>query len=67
MYELREDGIAAIRAPNCRRKLHDLAPDQLVAVMERLVRLRPRYPKIDGELLAFLADLQAGEAPDEQL
>jgi hypothetical protein len=58
MYELREDGIAALRVPNCRRRLGDLSPQQVKEVLNRLLTLRPRYPKITDELIARIDGLR---------
>lgn len=56
MYELREDGMAAFEQPNCRRRFADLSRDQLIEVIDRLIRLRPKYPKITDELLMTLGE-----------
>jgi hypothetical protein len=55
MYELRSDGLAALAAPNCRRRLSDLSAQQIDAVIARLIKLRglPYCPGITDEL--FLA------------
>jgi hypothetical protein len=58
MYELREDGIAALRVPNCRRRLGDLSPQQVKQVLSRLLALRPRYPKITDELIERIDGLR---------
>jgi hypothetical protein len=58
MYELREEGIAALRVPNCGRRLGDLSPQQVKEVLNRLLALRPRYPKITDELIARIDGLR---------
>jgi hypothetical protein len=58
MYELREDGVAAMRVPNCRRRLGDLSPQQVKEVLSRLLALRPRYPKITDELIERIDGLR---------
>jgi hypothetical protein len=58
MFELREDGIEALKAPNCRRRLSDLSAKQIREVLSRLIRLRPRYPKITDELLIRIEGLR---------
>ena len=56
MYELRTDGIKALATPNCQRRLCDLSTAQVREVIERLTRLRVRYPAITDELLLALTD-----------
>jgi hypothetical protein len=58
MYELREDGIAALRVPNCRRRLGDLSPQQVKEVLSRLLLLRAGYPKITDELIERIDGLR---------
>jgi hypothetical protein len=58
MYELREDGLAALKVPNCQRRLIDLCPEQLDGVIGRLIKLRPKYPEITDELLAVLDEMR---------
>jgi len=57
MYELRESGLDALKAPNARRRLGDLSQKQHREVLARLVKLRPRYPKITDELLVHIEEL----------
>jgi len=57
MYELRTYGIAAIAGPSCQRRLSELSPDRVREVIERLDRLRPKYPAISDNLLLALAEL----------
>jgi hypothetical protein len=57
MYELREDGLDALKAPNCKRRIGELSKRQLTEVLARLLKLRPRYPKISDDLLLYLEDL----------
>jgi hypothetical protein len=56
MYELRTHGVTALGRPNCQRRLGDLSTIQVREVIERLTRLRPRYPAITDELLLTLTD-----------
>jgi hypothetical protein len=56
VYELRTHGLAQLGKPNCQRRLGDLSPEQLREVIARLIRLRPRYPKIDDALLLQLEE-----------
>src|SRR5262249_26288549 len=39
MYELRTDGVAALKESNCRRRLGDLSRDQFKEVIARLIKL----------------------------
>jgi hypothetical protein len=59
MYELRTDGIAALKAPNCRRRLGDLSKPQIKEVLTRLIKLRGRdyCPGITPELLVYIEGL----------
>jgi hypothetical protein len=57
MYELREDGLDALKAPNCKRRIGELSRRQLTEVLGRLLKLRPRYPKISDDLLLYIEDL----------
>jgi len=56
MYELRTDGVKALGRPNCQRRLGDLSTIQVREIIERLTRLRARYPAITDELLLTLTD-----------
>ena len=56
MYELRTDGVRALGRANCQRRLCDLSTIQAREVIERLTRLRARYPTITDELLLTLTD-----------
>jgi hypothetical protein len=56
MYELRTHGLAALAGPNCRRRFSELSQLQLVEVIERLMKLRPKYPAITDELLFQLGE-----------
>jgi hypothetical protein len=56
MYELRTDGVRALARPNCQRRLGDLSTIQVREVIERLTRLRARYPAITNELLLTLTN-----------
>lgn len=55
MYSLRERGKAAMTESDCKRRLSDLSPVQVQNVIERLHRLRPKYPAITDDLLLMLA------------
>jgi hypothetical protein len=57
MYELRTLGLAALAGPNCRRRVSELSPDQVRAVIERLDRLRPNYPAITDDLILTIGEL----------
>jgi hypothetical protein len=57
MYELRTYGVAALAGPNCQQRLADLSNAQVREVIERLDRLRPKYPAITDHLLLLLAEL----------
>ena len=57
MYELRTNGLAALAGPNCRRRLSELSQPQLLEVIGRLIKLRPRYPAITDQLLLRLREL----------
>lgn len=58
MHELRTYGIAQLKKPNCQRRLSELSNAQVRKVIERLERLRPKYPAITDELLLVLAELR---------
>jgi hypothetical protein len=55
MYSLRERGEAAMTVSDCKRRLSDLSPVKVQNVIERLHRLRPKYPAITDDLLLMLA------------
>jgi hypothetical protein len=57
MFELREDGLDALKAPNCKRRIGDLSKRQLAEGLARLIKLRPRYSKISDDLLLYVEDL----------
>jgi hypothetical protein len=57
MFELREDGLAALAAASCRRRLVDLSKTQIKECIVRLGRLRPQYPKITDDLLLRLEEM----------
>jgi hypothetical protein len=57
MYELREHGLDALNAPNARERLGALSRKQHREVLARLIRLRPRDPRISDELLVYLEGL----------
>jgi hypothetical protein len=57
MYELRESGLVALKAPNARERLGALSRKQHREVLARLIALRPRYPRITDELLVYIEGL----------
>jgi hypothetical protein len=59
MYELREDGLTALKAPNCQRRIGELSKPQLEGVLKRLIKLRgqPYCPGITDELLLYIEEL----------
>ncbi len=57
MYELRAWGLGALKAPNARERLSALSRKQHREVLGRLLKLRPRYPKITDELLVYVEGL----------
>jgi hypothetical protein len=57
MYELREDGLTALKTPNCQRRIGELSRRQLLGVLGRLLKLRSRYPKVSDDLLLYIEDL----------
>jgi hypothetical protein len=57
MYSLRERGEAALKEPDCQRRLSELIPDQIIEVHERLDHLRSKYPAITDKLLRYIAEL----------
>ena len=54
MFSLRERGAAALSERDYRARLAALSSNQIRNVIERLTALKPRYPKIDDELIARL-------------
>ena len=56
IWELSTLGLAAIAGRNCLRRLGELSTMQLHEVIERLMRMRSRYPAITDELLLRLGD-----------
>jgi hypothetical protein len=57
MYELRTNGLPQLRKENTQRRLADLSVSQLREVIEQLIRLQPKYPRIDDELIETLREL----------
>jgi hypothetical protein len=57
LYELRTYGIAQLAKPNCRDRLSSLSTRQLRELIAALMRLKPKYPAINDELLLKLGDL----------
>ena len=59
MGELRTDGLAALAAPNCQRRLRELSRDQVAEVIVRLHRLQGRLycSGVADDLLAVLGGL----------
>jgi len=56
MYSLRERGAAALKEPDCQRRLAELSAAQVQQVVERLIKLQPRYPRIGDELISTLRE-----------
>jgi hypothetical protein len=56
LWELREQGIAQLEKPECRRRLSELSTKQLRDLIAALVRLRAKWPKITDELIGVLGD-----------
>ena len=56
MYELREYGIDQLKKSNTQRRLAELSDRQLREIIERLTKLRPRYPRIDDGLISTLQE-----------
>ena len=58
MAQLRENGLTALLDLNCQERLANLSPRQIAEVIERLGKLRDRYPLINDRLLDKLGGLQ---------
>lgn len=56
MYELRTYGIGQLEKPNTQRRLSELSTRQMHEVIERLEKLRPKYPQITDELISTLRE-----------
>jgi hypothetical protein len=56
LYELRTYGIAQLAKPNCRDRLSSLSTRQLRELIAALMRLKPKYPAINDELLLKLGE-----------
>lgn len=56
MFELREDGVAALATPGCQRRLAAISFDQALDVIARLNNMRARYPKITDQLILRIGD-----------
>jgi len=56
VYELRTHGLAALKRPNCLRRLSDVSTAQLRDLIAMLIRLRPKYPTITDDLLLKLGE-----------
>jgi hypothetical protein len=59
MFELRADGLAALKAPNCRSRLSSLCKRQREELLRRLLALRskPYCPGITDDLLLYIEEL----------
>jgi hypothetical protein len=59
MYELRTDGLNALKQPNCQRRMDMLSRRQREEILQRLVKLRGKSycPGITDELLIYLEGL----------
>ncbi len=62
MYELRTEGLAALKAPNCQSRIMGLSKRQLTDVLRRLLAIRdkPYCPGITDELLLYIEGLANG-------
>jgi len=58
MYQLREEGIRALKDPSCQRRLSELSNTQLREVVGRLKALRGRYPKITKEVITIIVQMR---------
>jgi len=60
MYELRTDGIAALKQSNCRRRLSELSAKQFEEIIGRLIRLRGHSycPGITNDLFLALDEMR---------
>jgi hypothetical protein len=57
MYELREHGVDQLKNANTQRRFAEFSGRQLREVIERLIKLRPRYPPgITEELITTLLE-----------
>jgi hypothetical protein len=54
LYQLRTDGLAALKNPSCRGRLTDLSDEQLREVLATLIQTRARYATVTDELLIAL-------------
>lgn len=57
MLDLRQRGAAALTERDSLRRLDELSRQQVREIITRLIKLRPRYPKISDELLFKLGGL----------
>ena len=55
-YELRTDGEVSFAAPSCQSRLATLSAEQVLELIARLARQRPKYPAITNEVLSRLGE-----------
>ena len=56
MLSLRTRGITALTEENTQRRLAELSSRQVGQVIDRLQKLRSRYPQISDELITVLQE-----------
>jgi hypothetical protein len=56
MFSLRERGESGLASLDTQRRLSELSADQLCEVIERLDRMRDRYPAVTDSLLVRLGE-----------
>ena len=56
MIEFRTYGVGRLENPSTQRRLADLSARQVQQIIERLNKLRPRYPNISDELIEILRE-----------
>jgi len=54
VFTLRERGVDGLREAATQSRITECSPEQLAAIVKRLVKVRARYPVITDELLAAL-------------
>ena len=56
MLSLRSRGAAALAERDTKRRLADLSVVQVRQLIDRLIKLQPRYPRIGDELISTLRE-----------
>lgn len=56
MYSLRGRGITALADESTQRRFSELSPRQVREVIDRLQKMRARYPAISDGLIGFLSE-----------